>query len=127
MLYKNRMGFSVCGRESLHHCTFSFVTDAVGTATTIRIGPVGIDAVPSCDTIVSDAITACSDAGVSPMAPSGPTLPWLWCAARHGFLYRGGPNTTRLDPRDEEPGRSPGDARLQCDEGYKSGSFDDTL
>jgi len=132
VLYKARMGFAVCARRSLHACTLLFARDDGGDQATIRIGPIDIDPIPSCDGIVPFAMGECSDAGVGPFDtnPDGgshPSLSWLRCAALHGLVYRGGTNTSTVDPRDVDPNAHPGQARLQCDEGFTVGTFDDTL
>ena len=132
VLYKSRIGFSVCSRLSLHRCSLAFTTDAAGSPATIRIGPVDVEPAADCEHINGDAIRACADAGAAPSGLDpvrfdGPSASWLRCAALHGFIYRGGPNTTQVDPRDAPPSARPGDARLECDEGHVTGSFDDTL
>ena len=132
VLYKSRIGFSVCSRLRLHRCSLVFTTDASGATATIRIGPVDIEPAADCDHINSDALRACADAGTAPIGldpvrSDGPSASWLHCAALRGLIYRGGPNTVIIDPRDAPPSARPGEARLECDEGYRSGSFDDPL
>ena len=94
---------------------------------TIRLRPVDIDPAPNCEDIGRTALQACADAGVSMLALSEPDISWVRCAARHGLLYRGMSTVDTVDPRDVPPGSQPGEARLQCDEGYNSVTFDDTL
>lgn len=133
VLYRSRIGFQVCTRRTLHDCTLTFVRSDGGDRATIRIGPLDIEPADRCESIGTTALDQCSDAGVDPFndLPSGrgrgPTREWLACAARRGFLYRGGPNTVVLDPRDGDPRALPGSARLQCNEGFARALFGNTL
>lgn len=133
VLYRSRIGFQVCARRALHECTMTFVSSAGLDMGTIRIGPLDIGPADRCESIGATAAERCGDAGVDPFheLPSGrghgPTMEWIACAARYGFIYRGGPNTVAVDPRDEDPHARPGHARLQCAEGFKRAAFDNTL
>lgn len=124
ILYKNRAGFGVCARQPLHHCVARWGFDNGGDRGTLRLQPVEIGSVATCDNITANAVAACSDAGVSPLAGT-PTQPWLECAAQHGFIYRINPEI--LDPRDEHLHLRPGVLRVDCDEGWRDGVFDDLL
>jgi len=117
--YKSRIGFQVCSRTPLRRCILDFVSDASGTARTVRIGPIDVDPVPSCETIMDDANAACADGGF------GPGMRWARCAALHGFISRTLART--LDPRDDPHAHPPGGFILNCEEGYLNGSFDDTM
>lgn len=132
VLYKGRGNFQVCTRRSLHNCTLTFTSDASGDTGTIRLHPVDIEPAPNCENIRETAFQVCADAGVSMFGflstgQPGPDASWIRCAARHGFLYRGTNTVDIVDPRDIPPGSRPGEARLQCDEGYREGRFDNTL
>ncbi len=132
VLYKSRLGFSVCTRSNLHNCTLTFARSDSGDRATIHVGPVDVDPAPECENIRTRAADQCADAGAGPFATTadgstGPDLAWIQCAARLGFLYRGGPNTRIADPRDEDGRLRAGEAVLSCDEGHLSGQFDDTL
>lgn len=124
VLYKSRLGFPVCTRQPLHRCTVTFVTDASGEPHTIVIGPVDIAPVESCEGMASAASEACERADAGPINGA---LPWIRCAAQHGVVAREPGNVRTVDPRDAPERRRPGWARLRCDEGFVSGSFDDTL
>lgn len=132
VLYRSNIGFQVCARRALHDCTLTFVSSAGLDRGTIRIGPLDIEPADRCEGIGATAAERCGDAGVDPFheLPSGrghgPTMEWVACAARCGFVYRGGPNTVVVDPRDEDPHALPGHARLQCAEGFKRVAFDNT-
>ncbi len=93
----------------------------------LRLGPVDIDPVSSCDGLGNQAIAACADAGADPLAVSGPAPSWIQCAALHGLIYRGRNTVTTVDPRDEARAMRPGEMRLDCDEGYDEALFDNTL
>lgn len=123
--YKSRFGFQLCSRASLHNCVLEFVTDASGNRRTIRMGPVDVDPVPSCDGITDAASAACEDAGADLLAAGGPSPTWLRCMALHGLVCRAG--SVVLDPRDAPQDTNPGNLFVRCNEGYLNGNFDDTL
>lgn len=126
-LYKGRMGFSFCTRAPLHRCTFWFGSAASGETATIRSSHVfDVDPVVSCEGIGSNAIGACADAGSLPTLGRPLNPAWVQCTARNGWYYRGDGTVTILDPRDEGQ-QSAGGFRLECNEGYSTGSFDDAL
>lgn len=127
VFYKNRLGFQVCGRQSLHHCVVMFGTNDSANRATIRLAPVDIEPLDSCNDIGPRALDACSDAGAGFLAAGGPSTAWIQCVARHGFLYRGNQNVTILDPRDEAEQLHSGAFRIVCNEGHREASFDDTL
>jgi len=127
VFYKNRLGFQVCGRQQLHHCVVTFGANDSGGRSTIRFSPVDIDPLDSCNEIGPRADNACSDAGAGLMAAGGPSLAWVQCVARHGFLYRGSQTVTVLDPRDEADQLPSGVFRIVCAEGHRDARFDDTL
>lgn len=136
VLYRSYDGFQVCTRRTLHDCVLMFVRSDGGDRSVIRIGPLDIEPAAECSNIRSDATEWCGDAGVDPFhdLPSGrgrgPTREWVSCAARRGFLYRGGPTTTTVDPRDESPALRalpPGRTQLQCSEGFALANSSNTL
>lgn len=127
VFYKNRLGFQVCGRQSLHHCVVTFGTNNSMDRATIKFAPVDIEPLGSCDEIGPRAIDACSDAGAGFLAVGGPSPTWVQCVARHGFIYRGHQNVAILDPRDEAEQLQSGVFRIVCAEGHRDASFDDTL
>lgn len=132
VMYRWRAGFDVCTRHTLHACTLTFARNDDGDRSTIQIGPLDIGPADDCETINSSAFQQCGDAGTPPFSQRpdgglGPSQEWLACAAMRGMLYRGALTTSRVDPRDEDRSLRPGDARLQCNEGFTLGHFDNTL
>lgn len=126
-LYKSRIGFEVCSRQALHQCVVTFGTTATLESTTIRLGPIDVGAVDSCENLGPRAVSACSDAGDGFLTPGGPSPPWIQCVARHGLLYRGSRTVTIVDPRDENDLQRPGALHIGCLEGYRDGSFENSL
>ncbi len=132
VMYRWRSGFDVCTRHTLHACTLTFSRNDDGDRSMIQIGPLDIGPADDCETINRSAFQQCSDAGTPPFSQRpdgglGPSQEWLACAAMRGMLYRGALTTSRVDPRDEDRSLRSGDARLQCNEGFLLGHFDNTL
>lgn len=118
VLYSANAGFAVCTRAPLHNCTITHTSAPTGQRYTVRIGPVNVSPVQTCDGMVGRALEECG--AVPETRPISPT--WLRCAGAHGFF--GGAPTVAVDPRDEEPGLRIGEAVLRCDEGAMAAVFE---
>lgn len=128
-LYKSRIGFGVCVRQPLHGCSLWFGGGSAGDQFTIRSREtLDFGAVESCEGLAANALAACTDAGTGLFQGTGPISDsWRQCLLRNGLFYRGSESVTAVDPRDEDRRLAPGELRLECQEGYKTGHFDDTL
>lgn len=129
-LYKTQSGFSVCSRTELHACNLFYTSLVTGHRDTVRIGPVNIGSISSCDDIAMNASNRCQDAGADffrayAAGRHQPDDSWVRCVAEFGYIYQGASNTSILDPRDQDPSWRPGRTELACAEGHMEGRFSD--
>lgn len=127
-LYKGRAVFRVCSRTDLHRCLvrWGFTNNGNrGTLASARI-PL-VRAVPSCETQVAHAVATCDGEAALLQADGAVATTAMDCMDSYGVISRETGRFSTLDVRDEQLQLSPGTMRIDCAEGYSTGSFDDTL
>lgn len=125
-LFKSQLGFSVCARSALHRCVLQFGAEDGWSRRTFEFPETIIRSTVSCDDMFRISLNACVGTNTDRWPPRNDEEreALARCMRPLGAFLRGETTMRAVDPRD--PQLRPGEARLECDEGYVLGEFDDT-
>lgn len=127
-LYKGRANFRIRSRADLHRCVvrWGYRNGTVrGTIESTAI-PL-VRSVPSCETQSALAEQNCNGEAAILSNDAGAIQSASACMDGYGFIYREQTRFHEIDPRDQSDHLLPGAMRIDCAEGYSTGSFDDTI